>query len=209
MSFPLSTPEVLVPVTPDGRPVAPTTACIPTIPPRAVPGGLLLRAMDSVRAQTVAPAGGMVIAMDLNREGAAATRQRALDLVTTDFVSFLDDDDIWHPHHLKTHVDLLHESGADVAYSWFDGNNPFPAHRGRVYDPAEPHHLTMTLTVRTELAKAVGFGRGPLHEDWAGEDWAFQLGLRDLGATFVGTGLVTWTYDAGHGGNTSGLPGRW
>lgn len=192
---------------------APTTACIPTHPARGAvndPGTLLGRAVASVYAQTWLPAGGVSIACDLNGDGAAVTRQRALDDVGSLFVSFLDSDDWWYPHHLETHWRLLDDSGADVAYSWWGGNRPFPeeTHRGLVFDPAHPHHITMTLTVRTELAKAAGFGTDPLHPAWAGEDWHFILRLCELGAKFVGTGDETWFYDADHGRNTSGFADR-
>lgn len=196
----------------DDRPSAPITVAIPTHPARgntSDPGTLLGRAFASVRAQTVQPKGGVSIACDLDGQGAARTRQRALDEVETEFVSFLDSDDYWYPNHLETHWRLLTESGADVAYSWWGGNRPFPesTHRGLVFNPLTPHHITMTLTVRTSLAKAAGFNDKPLHLDWAGEDWLFILRLCELGARFVGTGEETWHY-AVHGGNTSGLPNR-
>ncbi len=123
---------------------------------------------------------------------------------------FIDSDDTWYPHHLETHWRLLQESGADVAYSWFDGNLPFPesTHRGRVWDPAAPHHTTMTITVRTELAKRVGFALDH-PEGWilAQEDWRLIVGLNEIGAKFIGTAETTWTYRV-HGGNTSGMAGR-
>lgn len=210
---------------PDPRPVAPITVVIPTHPARGAvldPSTLLGRAVAGVEAQTLQPAGSISIACDLNGEGAATTRQRALDVVATPWVSFLDSDDTWYPHHLETHWRLITNDGAgyadatstdgyaDVAYSWFDGNE-LPGwettHRGRVWNPAEPHHLTMTLTVRTELAKRVGFLGDPLHPDWSGEDWRMITGLNALGAKFVGTGEVTWTYSV-HGANTSGHPWR-
>lgn len=206
-----------------GKPLIPTTVCIPTHPARGAandPSTLLGRAVASVYAQTVVPVGGLSIACDLDGDGAAVTRQRALDEVQTPWVSFLDSDDTWYPHHLETHWRLLINGAtfwpgatspdgyADVAYSWFDGNDPFPMHRGRVFDPAEPHHLTMTLTVRTELAKRVGFvNHADATAEWSAEDWRMILGLRDLGARFVGTGETTWTY-AVHGANTSGHPFR-
>lgn len=196
----------------------PTTACIATHPARghtSDPTTLLGRAVASVHAQTVAPAGGLSIACDLNGDGAAVTRQRALDEVETPWVSFIDSDDTWYPHHLETHWRLLQESGADVAYSWFDGNQPFGpqgelTHRGLKFDPEHPHHITMTLTVRTDLAKAAGFlqPEGWMHPEWSGEDWSFVLRLCALGARFIGTGEVTWTYQVSHGTNTSGLPYR-
>jgi glycosyltransferase involved in cell wall biosynthesis len=183
------------------------TVAIPAIPPRV--GNLLDNAVMSVKTQTLQPVGGISVALDVNREGAGSTRQRALDAVRTEWVAFLDDDDTWYPMHLETLWNLVSEQNGDFAYSWFDGNNPFPMHRGRQMNPAEPHHTTMTVLVRTEIAKQAGFIQpdGPLHQDWAGEDWQFILRCLGQGAKFVGTGDVTWTYNV-HGANTSGLP-RW
>jgi hypothetical protein len=196
----------------DTRPEVPVTFAVPTHPARgdaADPGSLLGRALRSIYAQTTVPGGGISVAMDRDGKGAAITRQRALDAVTTEFVSFLDSDDWLYPNHLETHWRLLTESDADVAYSWWGGNRPFPesTHRGLVFNPATPHHITMTLTVRTELAKKAGFDGRPLDPEWAGEDWKFILRLCELGAKFVGTGEETWHY-AVHGANTSGLPYR-
>ncbi len=200
------------------RPTAPVCVVIPTHPARGHVGDprtLLGQAVASVRAQTLQPL-ALSIACDLDGDGAAVTRQRALDQVdetATPWVSFVDSDDLLRPPHLETHWRLLQESGADVAYSWFDGNQPFGAqgeftHRGKVFDPAAPHHITMTLTVRTSLAKAAGFLGDPLHPDWAGEDWRHVMRLIDLGARFVGTGEITWHYRISHGLNTSGFPDR-
>lgn len=209
------------------RPTVPITVAIPTHPARghtSDPNTLLGRAFASVRAQMLQPAGGVSIACDLNGDGAAKTRQRALDEVETEFVSFLDSDDYWYPHHLATHVRLL--SGvtdpgidplsvdpahwADVAYSWWGGNRPFSesTHRGTPFNNATPHHITMTITVRTELAKRVGFLFDQMHPEWYGEDWKMITGLADLGAKFVGTAEETWFYDASHGGNSSGIAGK-
>jgi hypothetical protein len=188
------------------------TVCIPVIPPRV--GNLLDRAVASVNAQTKPPAGGISCALDVNHAGAAITRQRALDGVRTGWVAFLDDDDTWYPHHLETLLHLAHERSADFVYSWFDGNNPFPMHRGRQMNLDEPHHTTMTVMVRTELAHAVGFGDGSTPEGWREpwEDWKFITGCVELGrqgrCVFAGTAEITWTYHV-HGGNTSGLATRW
>lgn len=181
---------------------------MPTIPPR-VGGGLLQAACDSVRAQTLLPAGGISCALDVDKAGAARTRQRALDAVRTTWVAFLDDDDYFYPSHLETLYNLVSDWNADVAYSWFDGNNPFPMHRGRQFNPEEPHHLTMTLLVRTELAKSVGFATDH-PEGWTlpQEDWRFILNCSAAGAKFIGTGDITWHYRC-HIQNTSGLPSRW
>ena len=188
------------------------TVATATIPPRTGPGGLLEQAVNSVRSQSFMPAGGYSVALDVDKVGAAVTRQRALDAVRTGWVAFLDDDDYLYPNHIETLWKLAHDlDGADFVYSWFDGNNPFPMHRGRRWNPAEPHHTTMTVMVRTELAKEAGFllPNGPLHQDWMGEDWMFVLRCSELsGGNFAGTGEVTWHYRL-HGANTSGLPTRW
>lgn len=137
------------------------TVVTPSIPPRACPGGLLDQAILSVREQTLRPVGGHVVVLDVEKVGAAVTRQRALDAVRTEYVAFLDDDDKFYPHHLATLHIMLEESAGDYAYSWFDGNNPFPMHRGRIMDIRAPHHTTMTVMVRTEIAQAAGFVNHP------------------------------------------------
>lgn len=186
------------------------TVAIPTIPPRAAPGGLLYEAVESVRNQILKPTGGISIALDVLHSNAAIPRQRALDAVRTPWVAFLDDDDYFYPNHLKVLSELAIDSGADYVYSWFDGNDPFPQHRGRQFNPEDPHHTTMTVMVRTELAKAAGFlqPEGPMHKDWSGEDWQFTLRCIEQGAKFAGTGELTWHYRVHHG-NTSGLGHRW
>jgi glycosyltransferase involved in cell wall biosynthesis len=202
-----------------------TAVVIPTHPARGSaenPATLLGRAVASVRAQTVKP-NHIEIVTDNIGAGAGLTRRLALAKALardTRWVSFLDSDDTWYPNHLETHQHLVEVgydgTGADVAYSWFDGNQIGHGeesweitHRGRRFDPANPHHLTMTLTVRAELAAQVLDSQDiePMHEEWTGEDWALILALRDLGARFCGTGEVTWTYFV-HGGNTSGFPNR-
>jgi len=183
-----------------------TTAVVPVIPPRLHTH--LPSALRSIADQTH-PIAAVSLAVDLCRQGAAATRQRALDAAATPWVAFCDDDDLWHPHHLATLHRLAADTGADYVWSWFDGNNPFPGHRGRQLDPANPHHTTMTVMVRTELAKHVGFRNHPDASDtWPGEDWQFTLGCIAAGATFAHTPDVTWTYRV-HGTNTSGLASRW
>jgi glycosyltransferase involved in cell wall biosynthesis len=181
------------------------TVCVPSIPPRL--GVELPNLIQSIGRQT-RPAEAISIAVDTRREGAAATRQRALDAVQTPYVAFVDDDDLLYPNHLEVLHRLAAETGADYVWSWFDGNNPFPQHRGRQMDPANPHHTTMTVMVRTEVAKRVGFTNHPAATDqWPGEDWNFILGCVAVGASFAHIPEITWTYKV-HGNNTGGLP-RW
>jgi len=195
------------------------TVVTPSIPPRACPGGLLDQAIISVRDQALQPTGGHVVVLDVDKAGAAVTRQRALDTVRTKWVAFLDDDDFFYPNHLALLYDMVTGVDGVYAYSWFDGNNPFPAHRGRGMDIDNPHHTTMTVLVRTDIAQTAGFLQpdGPLHQEWSGEDWQFELRCLDEikrrwpdrpNDRVIGTSTVTWHYRV-HGGNTSGLPSRW
>lgn len=182
------------------------TAVMPVIPPR-LNNGLFDRAIKSVETQSHIPA-AISISVDTEKRGAAFNRNRALMGVRTKWVAFIDDDDFWYPHHLETLKNLIIDNDADFAYSWFDGNNPFPMHRGRQMNPADPHHTTMTIMVRTEIAQSIGFGGPDMHHEWAGEDWRFILGCLEQGAKFIGTPEITWHY-AVHGGNTSGLTTTW
>jgi glycosyltransferase involved in cell wall biosynthesis len=167
--------------------------------------GLLQRAITSVLSQTLLP-DQIEITIDHDKRGAAHTRQRGLDKIDTDLVAFLDSDDFWYAHHLATLTNLMKTNGADFGYSWFDGNNPFPMHRGRQMDSNDPHHTTMNVVVKTELAKSIGFVPHPdANEVWPGEDWNFIYNCAKSGAKFIGTAEVTWHY-AVHQGNTSGLP---
>jgi glycosyltransferase involved in cell wall biosynthesis len=191
-----------------------TTAVIPAHTPRLADGSLL-RAVESVLDQEH-PVDAIAVAIDATGQGAAAARQRALDMAGNEWVAFLDADDRWHPNHLRVLHDLADRHDADYCYSWFDGNEALAgkwehSHRGRQMDPdpAKAHHTTMTVMVRTELARQVGFRPHPeATEAWSAEDWLFTLHCLQRGAVFAGSGEVTWTYTA-DGANTSGLPSRW
>lgn len=185
------------------------TVVIPTIPPR---NHLLKRALDSVAAQSL-EAQAISVAIDTRREGAALTRQRALEAVKTPWVAFLDDDDEFLPHHLEYLMATVKSGQADFAYSWFEtsppGGDPFPAwFRTEPWNPAEPRHTTMTVLVRTELALKVGFEpaeEGAVHGN---EDWRFILGCNHHGIIVHLCHNRTWIWHH-DSSNTSGLPWRW
>lgn len=181
------------------------TVAIPTIPPRR---RMLHEAIASVTNQSLTPA-ALSIAVDVNREGAPATRQRALDAVQTKWVAFLDDDDLF----MDVHLDHLYahalDTGADFVYSWFivpGGTDPFPStHFTNQFDPEDPIETTVTVLVLTELAKQVGFQpifRG--HGQNTGEDRFFTLGCLQAGAQISHLVEKTWWWRH-HAGNTSGL----
>lgn len=182
---------------------------IPSIPPRTE---MLYRALGSVRNQTY-PVSQVSIATDHWHQGAATTRQRALDGITTEWVSFLDDDDALMPTYTEKLVRFAQDTGADYVFPWFEvvgGHDPFPQHFGKVYNMAEPTHTTITVMVKTELAKSVGF-RDPEGGDGAGgsgEDWDFTLRCIEAGATIMHyPERLFWYFH--NSGNTSGRNDRW
>lgn len=187
------------------------TVVTPTIPPR---GACLMEAIGSAWLNSLKP-NGFSIALDVDGEGAAATRNRALMSVRaadSPWVAFLDDDDQMMTDHLaklKRHAD---ETGADFVYSWFyaDGfKDPFPAtHFTNQFDPANPIETTITTLVRTELAQEVGFQPLPERKFNSGEDFNFVLGCVKAGAKISHLAERTWVYRH-HGFNTSGLASNW
>jgi glycosyltransferase involved in cell wall biosynthesis len=188
---------------------------------------MLTRAIDSVHSQT-RPPDAIHVAVDNGREGAAATRQRALTAATTDFVAFLDSDDEFLPKHLEWLLQHQQETGADFVYPWFkilqqfaDGttrileDDPiFPVgHYLNEFDPADPVETTITTLVRTDLAKHVGFKELDRGQVNSGEDRYFTLGCLEAGATIRHLRRKSWLWrhhwlDDKVMGNTSGRPER-
>lgn len=203
------------------------TVVIPTIPPRAA---MLRRALRSVMRQTLAPA-AIVVEIDNDHTGAAATRHRGLRKVTTEWTAFLDDDDVLDGDHLQTLRESAAQHQADYVWSRFrigypDGRSvagPKPLGPGTFaqWDDAKPSQTTITTLVRTELAVKVGGfdtwrddGR-EINGERFGEDFDFTLRMRAAGAVFRHAPAVTWTWMhhgrgiPGRSGNTSGNPMRW
>lgn len=190
-----------------------TTVVITAHTPR-VTNGLLGRAVDSVFKQTHLP-DAVAIAIDHYRQGAAVTRNRALRMATTEWIVFLDSDDILYPEYLVKVFTHQVETGADVVWPWFDVANstdPFPMHFGRQWNPAEPHIFPITTLVRRELAlKVGGFPENyRASETCAGEDWPFWISLSNAGAKFAHLPERLWQWNHGPlDGNTSGLGTKW
>lgn len=169
--------------------------------------GMLDRAARSVRAQTVPV--HHILAEDIHHMGAAITRAHGLALVDTEWTAFLDSDDEMDPDHIEQLLACAAETGADYVYPWFrvvGGSDPFPMFFGRPFDPACPNSTTITVLVRTELAKAVNFTRDPAVQV-SGEDFQFTLGCIAAGAHIVHLPRVSWTWHHGPQ-NSSGLPDR-
>ena len=169
--------------------------------------GMLERAARSVRAQTVPVE--HILAEDIHHLGAAITRAHGLALVETEWTAFLDSDDEMDPDHIEHLLSCAEETKADYVYPWFrvvGGTDPFPMFYGKPFDPTAPNSTTITILVRTELAKSVGFAADPTVQV-AGEDFLFTKGCIAAGAKIVHLPRRSWTWHHGPQ-NTSGLPTR-
>jgi len=205
----------------------PTVGVVTPAHPARVRNGMLQAALASVGEQTLLP-DATYVRIDHDREGAAATRQRALMDASTDFVAFLDSDDLFLPKHLEWLMRHQAETGADFCYAWFkvlqrgpDGSTRileedpiFPiTHYLNDFDPENPIETTITTLVRTELAQSVGFHELDRGQVNSGEDFNFLLGCLKAGAKVSHLKRKSWLWShhqmaPGVMGNTSGRPDR-
>jgi glycosyltransferase involved in cell wall biosynthesis len=191
------------------------TVIIPTIPPRA--GFLLDRAVSSAEWQTVPAA--VIVEQDAGRTGSAATRNRALARVKSDWLICLDDDDELMPNAVQVLTEAQEETGADVVSgaAWVPQR---PGHREPVTVPGPGRIPPETVTarsvlhvsslVRTELAQQAGgfaFRRCPA-TGMDLDDFGFYVNLVNAGATFwrVPETVLIWNV---HEANTSGSAANW
>lgn len=180
---------------------------IPSIPTRA---RLLTRAIKSVSQQTL-PVDHISVAIDIAREGAGITRNRAKNSLQTDYIAFLDDDDEMLPNHIEVLLGHIEYHQADVAFSWFEvvgGTDPFPDNRWVEFNPSTPHAFGITALVRREVAQSLDFEPPSTEKEVGGEDWTWWKTLAERGAKFVNTSDITWRWHH-DSGNTSGRPERW
>lgn len=199
---------------------------IPTHP-RRIENGMLQRAYRSAAWQRYRPA-QINIAVDLEKRGAPHTRQQALDGITRKWTAFLDSDDELHLDHLAVLAEAAEMTGADYVYSWYDlvtfgrkRAEPYfvgpdgtltdgvfpPTHFTEPWDSENPRQTTMTVLVRTDLAKEVGFWAPSDEQTFSdghrvGEDWIFTLACNRLGKIHH-VAQRTWNWHH-HGANTSG-----
>lgn len=175
--------------------------------------GMVKRAVGSALAQTLMPT-AVIVEIDHHGEGAAITRDRGLQKVTTEWVAYLDSDDQFKVNHLQVLYDCAVLTGADVAYSWYDpvgfGSDPLP-HFGKLFDPLHPTQTTITVLERASLAQKVGFRAPPagalIDGERYGEDFQHTVEMIQAGARIVHEPIRTWIWNF-HGQNSSGLPDR-
>lgn len=198
------------------------TVCIPSFPRRA---RLLEEAVASAKNQTSGTP-EIIVEVDTVGMGAARNRNAALARATSEWVAFLDDDDILYPEHIETCLQTAHAEGADLVYPWFDLhegvdplsvriNDRYVTPFGRKFSDDHEKHLRtegnfipVTVLVKRELLMDVGGFPQPSTPEWPHttcEDWGCWLRLLDAGAKFAHAPHRTWRW-RWHPGNTSGRP---
>lgn len=201
------------------------TVVIPTIGEREQ---LLARAVASAQAQTWPCR--ILVQQDTYREGAATTRNKALERVDTEFVAWLDDDDELEPFHVEVCVAANRQYRADLAYPGMTavgGRDPLACPINGVlvnpfgvpFGPEQAYHLytignfiPITWVGRTETILRVGGFPQPTPDPSKGsgrieEDYGLLLKMLAVGARFVHVPVRTWKYyfhDANTGGRGEG-----
>lgn len=124
-----------------------------------------------------------------HNEGLGAARNSALELITSDYIVFLDSDDWIDPNHVSDLYDLMQRTGADVAVANFtqfiEDENRYNLHitdadyYEKIFSPEEwfvyqyghPHNLSSCFTVpwgklyKRHLFENILYYTGPFGED--------------------------------------------
>lgn len=160
------------------------TVITPTILGRET---FLLECIESVENQTH-PVKRHSVLLDSTKQGPSVARNALLETVETNWVLFLDDDDLLDEDFVENCYPHLDDN--DVVYTWCRKNFDYPLDIAFDADELRRRNIIpVTTLVRTELLRRVGgFGPGPY------EDWHLWLKLLDRGAKFHCTCETKWSY---------------
>lgn len=178
------------------------TVITPTIDGRF---DVLHEAMESVRRQTLVGVQHSIL-QDTHGDGPARLRNAMLDSCETQYVAFLDDDDLLDPDHLESLLAVLEREEASVAYSFCRVEPagaivvPRPSDSRQVWRLMNAGRNVIPVTVlakRSAILAGQGF--------WAAdryEDYSLWMRLKTLGHSFARLERETWTYRISPTGRT-------
>jgi hypothetical protein len=161
--------------------------------------GMLLEALASVGSQTLPPVAHLV-GIDAARVGAPRMYNALASGVGTEWLTFLDDDDLLDPSHLQT---LAASAGdVDVVYARprFVGLDRRQPHYLAPFDPVRLQCASLvpiTALVRTAAFRAIGG-----FPETRTYDWDLWKAISRAGFMFRAVDEVTWAYRF-HGRNHS------
>jgi len=166
------------------------TVITPTIPGRE---DLLEECKSSVRNQ-IEPVTKHIWMLDEDKRGPGFIRNELIKKANTEWIAFLDDDDILLPEHFAIHKCFLDE--ADVIFSWSyvileDGTK---SRFESVVDPNKIHSgyntLPIVATIRKDLLERIGGFDTRVKL----EDLKLWQDLLNEGAKFYCINQITWHY---------------
>lgn len=168
----------------------------------------LERAGESVLAQTLPAA--WLVQHDTRREGPAVVRNRMLADVSTEWVAFLDDDDVLYPNHLLLCARYATLQNLDLVYPGYDCEQDEVNCFGLPFDAEllkRRNYIPVTVLARTQLViDAGGFQPHPDEHGNPCEDWGLWLAMLERGARFGHLPVRTWRWNLG---GTKGRTDRW
>lgn len=151
---------------------------------------LLADAAGSVSAQTCSSA--HLIGIDASR-GVAEVRNALVRAARSEWVGFLDDDDLLDDDHVETLMDYAADADIIIPHCRFKGPALPDGYYNRPYDREELRaHGIFPITVLVRRDAVLDVGGFP--ENGVYEDWELWNTLADDGARFVVVPSVTWTY---------------
>jgi glycosyltransferase involved in cell wall biosynthesis len=122
------------------------TVITPTISGREA---LLEECTKSVQSQTMVPTKHLV-GLDKKFEGPAAVRNRLLEEVETEWVSFLDDDDLLMPNHFEVHS-LCMDGGRDSNWHAMDMANTKETTGLPIGEHARKYDIVSSWAIRVDI----------------------------------------------------------
>jgi glycosyltransferase involved in cell wall biosynthesis len=171
---------------------------------------MLAEAVASVRAQTLPPVEHLVVddgsrsvlatdgitVLQVDGGGPGPARNAAIEQARGDVIALLDDDDVWHPHHLETVYAVMQETEADVVYADCVVQNRRDGYGFDVVDfdgdaLMERNFICLPATImRTAAVRAVG----GFPDEPRGQDWSLWKRMYAAGMRFHHVPVVTVTY---------------
>jgi len=152
---------------------------------------MLLNAIESVANQKLKPVAHKIV-VDINHKGNHWTYNQLLSSVTTEWLCFLDDDDILYPDHLSKLSEYCSEY--DVIFSngsLEDPTNTIQYNQEYSQELLQQHCIVpITALVRTEAMINVG-GFDPVQEC----DYLMWKKLASAGYSFKKINDITWKYN--------------
>lgn len=178
------------------------TLLTPSLSHRATMLGEMLR---SVSAQTVQPDSHLIRIHTPERpsvQGLVDQRNALLKMVQTEWMAWVDDDDLLLPNHVETLLSGM--DGADLVYTWPKGPQPFEKWDVTGWSQEEllmallaGNGIPSCVAMRTSMVYATGGWVKPMAGPIRFDDHDMLFRLASMGARFRCIPEETWVYRRG------------